>query len=44
MLQEAERECAALVLQGKLLNDCILDRALTGDSTIIQQQAFQQGR
>jgi hypothetical protein len=41
---EAERECLALELEGKLLNDCILDRALTGDSTVLQQQAFQQGK
>ncbi|XP_062501242.1 tenascin-X-like isoform X2 [Corticium candelabrum] len=41
---EAERECVGLRLQGKLLNDCIIDFALTGDKTVLEQQAFQQGK
>ncbi|XP_062502031.1 multiple epidermal growth factor-like domains protein 10 isoform X2 [Corticium candelabrum] len=41
---KAEKECASLALQGKLLTDCILDRGLTRDRTVLQQQAFQQGK
>lgn len=43
LLQEAEEACSSLELEGTLHDNCVLDFGLTGDETVIQQQAFQKG-
>jgi hypothetical protein len=40
---EADRLCTGKGLSKTLLENCILDFSLTGDITLVEQQAFQQG-
>ena len=42
-IQEADSVCTGRGLRGTLLENCILDLSLTGDATVVEQQAFQQG-
>ncbi|XP_062501327.1 signal peptide, CUB and EGF-like domain-containing protein 3 [Corticium candelabrum] len=42
--KEAEQRCGAKDLSKTLLENCVLDFSLTKDVTLVEQQAFQQGK